>query len=364
MMAWRNNRIKYSALGVLVLWLIVFAFLRNSQSAMRWLAHSITTPYKQAVGAICNAVSFSVAELVWVAFVLGSAAYIVVSAVRIVRAKGQRAACVWRQAVGALILALAVYSGFTLLWGVNYYTGSVTQQMGVSTRNVSVTALTRVTQLFANHLNDTADDVPRNESGLFDVSPDIIFADGADIYTALEQEYPFLEGPHIQPKPMAFSWLMSEINYTGFFFPFTGEANLNANQPACLLPATIAHELAHVRAVAPEQDCNFLAVRACETSGNVVYAYSGWLLGYIHLSNALYTVDYEAWKTVSTSLSDVVHADLADNSTYWARYDTPAATAANQVYDSFLKSYSQTDGVKSYGRVVDLLVAWYGQDAV
>lgn len=43
---------------------------------------------------------------------------------------------------------------------------------------------------------------------------------------------------------------MSRINYTGFFFPYTAEANVNVDSPLCMLPSTIAHELAHQRGVA------------------------------------------------------------------------------------------------------------------
>ena len=37
----------------------------------------------------------------------------------------------------------------------------------------------------------------------------------------------------------------------------------------------------------------------------------------------------------------------------------PKGRLGEQVYDSFLKSYGQDLGVRSYGAVVDLLVAYY-----
>ena len=47
--------------------------------------------------------------------------------------------------------------------------------------------------------------------------------------------------------------------------------------------ATVAHELAHQRGIASEQECNFLGVLASTTSGNPAYVYAGWLSGYIYL---------------------------------------------------------------------------------
>ena len=153
---------------------------------------------------------------------------------------------------------------------------------------------------------------------------------------------------------------MSWINFTGFFFPFTGEANLNVDSPECLLPATIAHELAHVRGIAPEQTANFVAILACDTCGDALYAYSGYLLGYIHLSNALYSASYDRWLAVAQGLCETASEDLRANNAYWRQFDSPVSEAADSAYSGFLQSYDQELGSRSYGAVVDLLVAYYG----
>ena len=56
---------------------------------------------------------------------------------------------------------------------------------------------------------------------------------------------------------------MSYLDFTGFFFPFTAEANVNTDFPGALFASTIAHELSHQRGVAREQEANFTAVLAC-----------------------------------------------------------------------------------------------------
>ena len=68
---------------------------------------------------------------------------------------------------------------------------------------------------------------------------------------------------------------------------------MNVDAPSCLLPATIAHEMAHQRMVAAEQEANFVGIAASVTSGDPVYVYSGYLMGLIQLCNALYPVDPE-----------------------------------------------------------------------
>ena len=181
----------------------------------------------------------------------------------------------------------------------------------------------------------------------------------------MEEQFPFLEFEDPGVKAVHFSRVMSALDFTGIYCPFTGESNVNVDSPACLLPSTAAHELAHQRSIASEQECNFLAILASTTCGDDAYAYSGWLLGYIHLGNALYRVDPEAYQTIRDSLPPEVRADLADNNAYWAQFqDTAVQKVSNEVYDRFLKGYGEEQGLQSYGTVVDLLVVYYKDAAL
>jgi hypothetical protein len=125
------------------------------------------------------------------------------------------------------------------------------------------------------------------------------------------------------------------------------------------LGSTIAHEMAHLRGIASEQECNFLAVVASTASDEPAYRYAGWLLGYVYTSNALYRADREAWKAIRATLPEEVNADLRYHSDYWAAYEGPVSEAASNAYDSFLKGYGDEDGIQSYGTVVDMLIAYY-----
>ena len=80
---------------------------------------------------------------------------------------------------------------------------------------------------------------------------------------------------------------MSAANFTGYIFPPLGESTLNVDCPAVFLPVTIAHEFAHQRGVAAEQEANFVGIAACVDSDKPEYVYSGYLVGYLHLADAL-----------------------------------------------------------------------------
>ena len=266
----------------------------------------------------------------------------------------------YRFALTAVCIVLTVYAGFSLLWGVNYYAESFQQQSGVYARESTPEELAQVTESFARQLADCAGRVRRDENGLFAESRDEIFADSVRVFDGVYDAFPCLRMEDRVPKGVRFSTALSAMDFTGFYFPFTGEANLNIDSPACYLPSTIAHEMAHQRGIASEQECNFIAIAASTTAQSPAYRYSGWLMGFTYLSNALYRADQEAWKQVRVLLPDTVVADLRDNSAYWAEFEGPVNDAAQKVYDSFLKSSGESRGTQSYGTVVDMLMAYYG----
>ena len=99
---------------------------------------------------------------------------------------------------------------------------------------------------------------------------------------------------------------------------------------------------------------------ASVTSGMPDYAYSGWLLGFIHLGNALYETDPEAYRAIRSTLPPEVNADLLDNNAYWDQFrDNVVEKVTDTVYDAALKSYGDANGMQSYSMVVELLVAYY-----
>ena len=353
---WRLCPARHAVLLVSLAWLAAYFLLRGNKAVMNALCRTLVRPWHAFAGKLFSAAPFSVTEWVILCLVTLGIVLLILLVVRLIRRRWSRA---YRTGMTVLSVSAALFALLCLWWGVLYYSDSFTEQSGLERRDISVQELETVTKYFAAQANALGEYVERGEDGVFTADKDAIFRRSADIYDGAEQIFPCLAAPAVRAKPVVLSRLLSYIHYTGFFFPYTAEANLNADSPVCLLPSTIAHELAHLRGVAREDEANFCAVVACMESGDDEYRYSGALLAYIYLGNALYSADYDAWHEVYSSLSEAVRADLTANNAYWKQFETTAADVSEKVYESFLQTYGDDRGMQSYGACVDLLTVYY-----
>ena len=241
---------------------------------------------------------------------------------------------------------------------------SFAEKSGLEDGPVSAEELETVTCYFAGLANHYSTLVEREENGSYTTEREAILEKSRDVYQKAEKLYPCLAGPEVKVKGIVCSPILSLLDFTGFYFPLTGEANVNMDFPPSLFASTVAHEISHQRGVCREQEANFLAVLSSLEYGDPDYCYSACLLAYTHLGNALYKADYEAWERVYTGLAPEILLDFAVNRAYWARFETPVQTVSNTVYENFMYSYDQDLGLKSYGACVDLLVNYYYEKAV
>ena len=332
--------------------------LRSDRWLMQQMSQRVIRPVHRFLAGLTDHVPFSVAEVL----ILTAGILFIILTLRavwqLIRRKG-RPAALGRYLLTVSSFGLAVYAGFCLLWGVFYYGDDFMERSGFETREISVEELEEVTIYFAGLANEYSSRVPRDSEGVCATDREAALAKSRTLYDAAEEACPELAGPNVAAKPFFFSKLLSLTDFTGFFFPFTAEANVNTDAPASEFASTVAHELAHQRGVAEEQEANFCAVYASLLDGDPDYCYSACLMAYTYLGNALYSANPGAWELVWEGLNEDVRRDLAFSRSYWQQYQTPVQNISNTVYEGFLYSYDQDLGLRSYGACVDLLVCYY-----
>jgi hypothetical protein len=254
-----------------------------------------------------------------------------------------------------------LYVAFMLLWGFNYNRISISEIMGFEVTTYSTEELAELTESLIASANTLRIHQLEDSEGVM-VSAGTykeIFARAHEGYDALGISVKALSGPYGRPKPVFASELMLYTGITGVYFPYTAEANVNVAVPDLLLPATTLHEMAHQRGIAPEDEANFVAYLTAIKHPDKDFNYSGTVLALIHTMNALYAQDSELAMTLRKTYSEGLDRDMAYYSRFWKAYEGQTNEVADQVNDTYLKASGETEGVKSYGRMVDLLLGHY-----
>lgn len=330
--------------------LALYELEKGNRAAMEWWVKWVSMPIKRIIGAMVNPLPFSFCEI-------GILLLVALEVWLLVRAILKKRFLRWVAQLAALLVWVVCL--VNALWGTQYYGFSFSEKAGMTNGPVAAEDLLEVTLYFAEQVNLAGEQMPHKADGTLDIPPMEVLRYTDRLYSGLTEEYPFLNGPERRAKPALFSYLMSLTGFTGYICPLLGETTVNVDSPVAFLLSTVGHEFAHQRGVAPEMEANFVGIRACVTSGKPAFAYSGWLLGWLHLNNALFQIDPEAATQCYQLLSDTVKADVQANNAYWKQFEGPVREKSDVVYEGFLQSYDQELGLRSYGACVDLLVEYY-----
>ncbi|MCI8514276.1 MAG: DUF3810 domain-containing protein [Lachnospiraceae bacterium] len=247
---------------------------------------------------------------------------------------------------------------YTLTCGINYHRTPFSTIAGFKIQKSRAEELTALCSSLAEELRNVSPQVTRDENGCLVLSENAP-ALAAQAMENLGNDYPCLSGYYPKPKLLLISEVLSYQHLSGVYSPFTVEANVNGDMTPYNLPATMCHELSHLKGFMREDEANFIAYLACLASDDAAFRYSGLLFAYIYASNALYEEDPQAWQRIRDTLNEGILADLAANNAFWDRYEGKISELSGTVNDTYLKLNAQTDGIKSYGRMVDLLLAEY-----
>lgn len=331
---------------------------RNSTDFADWFCFNVYPVFSGIGSRIWGAFPFSVGEIFLVLVIIGGIAGIVCHIIYIKRKKGER--------------LKAFFGGFSFFWLfggiiallltfnclVGYSRTPFSQYSGLTLGKYTVEELKGLTLDLIEEANKAAEEVELDSEGRA-VKPEDFGSLAAKTMEGLAEDYEVLKTYYPRPKGVIASPLMSSFNLAGIYFPITVEANYNKAMPVSSQGFTACHELSHLSGFIREDEANFLAFAACRKSESPYFRYSGYLGALTYALNACYSsMDKEEYYSLCEKISPVILAEYSYRSSYWEPYQKKVTYQVSTVVnDTYLKANNQTDGTKSYGRVVDLMLA-------
>lgn len=341
-------------------WIFFSQISLNEQWIEYTYSQGIYPKISIALRAFIGWIPFSVAQLIlvlliaWGIFTL----FKVIKALRASRSDGLE--LIGKTALNGLGFASIIYLCFMLLWGLNYSRTPLIGLMQLNPPELATDELEKLCKDLIKKAKNERRKLTRDEDSTLALTgrKGLFFEQADAAYEQLSVRFAMIDHKGRSTKRVAIPQTMSLLGLGGVYFPFTGEANINMDPPDFKLPFTICHEMAHQVGFASEDEANFVAFLACTQSKDVFFRYSGYFTAMRYSLNALWRSDTLAFQRVAANFSKGIAVDLEANTIYWERFDTPIDRISSAVNDLFLKANGQQEGVKSYGKMVDLLLAY------
>jgi len=249
---------------------------------------------------------------------------------------------------------------FYFLWGYNYYRQPYSVIAGLPDRPSTSAELYALCEELVRETNGARAKLPSNSDGTLAYEPTV-----SELQNMGRLAYKKAQSDNIAgisdvkgyAKPLLTSRLISYTGIAGVYFPYTAEPNFNNDIPAPSKGSSVCHEIAHRQGWAREDEANYISYLVCTNSNDDYLRYSGYFLALSHAMGRLYNADRAACLELRALYSDGVDADVYAKHDYWQMFEGRVEERVTQLNDDYLKTHNLSDGVQSYGRMVDLMLA-------
>jgi hypothetical protein len=353
-----NNKMKLKITSIALVPIISLVNIiskRVPELVERYYSTGIDKPIRQVLSFITSIYPFSFAELLIPLLIAGLFVLVILLVIKL------RKGGTLNRLVNIATYTSVLYLLFMIFWGFNYNRLSFDKIAGLEIEKSTKQELYALCEQLIQRANALRERVNENPQGVMVIPGgyESVFTRASKGYDKAAEIYPELDGGYGPPKKILLSRWMSYTGITGIYMPYTGEPNVNVNTTDLMLPNTAAHEMAHQRGFAREDEANYIAYVTCTMHPDMDFQYSGVMLGLVYSMNALASSDIEGYRSLRSKYSEGLKRDLKYERDFWAKYEGKVEKIANNVNNTYLKSNGQVDGVQSYGRMVDLLLAEY-----
>lgn len=337
--------------------LVLYIIILNNVSFADYFNYNLSFPTRVAMSWLTAIIPFSVAEIVLLASPLILFVLIMLS-VKYGK-RGKKASIKYLMVIVSIICLIFVLYVWTYSSG--FHTTKIEDKMNLDRGNLTKDELYEASQIIVAELNNLAEYIEYDENGASTMSYSYseMSKKICKAYESFVKKYPVLRTYFSKIKPIILSEPMTYTHISGIYTFMSGEANVNVNYPDFVIASTSAHEMAHQRGFAREDECNFISFAVLLESDDPFLRYSAYLDVYANVVNALYNESPELYYEIATQLDKRVVADRHSYSIFFEKYaDSKASEIADSMNDSYLQANGQTEGTRSYGMIVEIVTAY------
>lgn len=262
------------------------------------------------------------------------------------------------QKVLKIVLFFAsIYIIFYLFWGMNYDRKGIAFQLQLTPHSYDTADLFMIENILLEKVNSAKMVVIKNHEKYPSTAQLIL--DAKKSYDEVHKKFPFLKYDRISVKSSFYGKLGDYMGFTGYYNPFTGEAQINTTVPPMLRPYIATHEMAHQLGYAKENEANFVGYLAAVSSQDTLFHYSAYLDLFLYTNREIYYFDSLSSRNIMEKLNPQVKADIEELRQFSLSHKSFLEPLISWMYGNYLKLNNQPQGMYSYNAVVGMLIAYY-----
>lgn len=290
-------------LGLTIISFLFFIIVVNNVAFADFFNYYLSAPTRVIMTWLTVAFPFSIAEIV----VLSSPillALLIFLAIKLGK-KGKRASVKYLTVL--LSIPCLIFITFVWTYSSGYHTTKIEDKIGLDREAVKKEELYDTYKIIVNELNGLADEIQYDETGasVMPYSYNEMSKKICKAYEKFVDKHSVLQTYPSRVKPLLISEPMTYTHLSGIYSFMSGEANVNVNYPDFVVATSSAHEMAHQRGIARENECNFIAFAVLIESDDPFLKYSAYLDVYSNIMGALYNEDPKLLSTVEIGRAHV-----------------------------------------------------------
>lgn len=299
----------------------------------------------------------------WIPFSVGEILYtlLTILAVRYVfknRAKIKKHP--WLFLRNVLLVFSVFYFTFNLVWALNYHRIPIAEQFAIRD-SVTPSEVIDLTEKLILKTNRLQLEITGDSTKMVEVpyERDAILDKTVEGFRRIGEELPFLAYSHPSVKKATLGILASYMGIGGYLNPFTNEAQVNGLTPVFRLPVVVAHEIGHQVGYAKENETNFIGYLVTMKNDDIYFQYSASAYALSHCLTAVRRTDEQKFEELFAKVNFGVQENYRELYEFNLDYANPFEPVFKSIFSTFLKANQQKDGIKSYSKIVELMVGYH-----
>ena len=259
----------------------------------------------------------------------------------------------WVAAVASLIMLL-----HTGIFGLNAFAGPINEDLRLTLADGSQEQLEAAAIYYRDKANTLSSQVSTSTPSLAQLNQK---AENGFWHLVYEDYYAVFAGSTDPVKELPFAEFFTSQGQMGYTAAITGEAAVNMDAPAVMLPYAVCREMCYRMCIASDRDKHFGAFLACQANEDPAFQYAGYVMAYRYCLNAL--PDAVA-STVSAGANAKVSADVEDWNDFVKVKEQIPVDPDEYINKLLQKESTKKTDAETDLEIVQLLISWHYQKIV